>query len=189
MRPVLMAARRFVEYHPYYQEILEFYGAENLRKMTDEFVTIMLFMTLARMIEEGYDIVLDVTLLDPEIEGLLLKFLQKAEYQLMILMVAVSPAVTEKFLAGREWRHTKETEQEFIRATEQALRFYAEAAPETRLVVWSVYRLEPEYDGAVKEGLEKFLALSQKEEMPKDDHEARKKAKIEYLRQIAANSD
>ena len=180
-KPILMAARRFVEYHPYYAEIREFYGEENVRKMTDEFATIMLFLTLSALIRGGYDIVLDVTLLDPEMEGILAKMLLEEKYQALLLMIAVSPAVTEKFLAGRAWRHTKETELEFIRATKKALEFYAEAMPEMRTVVWSVYDLLPVYDGAVKNCLAVFEKYSDNETMPKKDDDERREAKIKYL--------
>ena len=69
--PILLAARRFVEYHPHYQEIKDYYGEENLRKLTDEFSTIMLFLTISELTKGGYDIVLDVTLLDSEMEAIL----------------------------------------------------------------------------------------------------------------------
>ncbi len=179
--PILMAARRFVECHPHYAEIREFYGEENVRKMTDEFATIMLFLTLSALIRGGYDVVLDVTLLDPEMEGILAKMLLENNYQALLLMIAVSPAVTEKFLAGRAWRHTKETEREFIRATKKALEFYAEAMPEMRIVMWSVYDLLPVYDGAVKNCLDIFEKYSSDERMPKNDDDARRDAKIKYL--------
>ena len=95
--PILIAARRFVEYHPHYQEIKDFYGDANLRKMTDEFATIMLFLTLTELLKNGYDIVLDVTLLDPEIEAMLLKTVQATNYEMLLLMIAVSPTVTAHF--------------------------------------------------------------------------------------------
>ncbi|MBQ3297040.1 zeta toxin family protein [Candidatus Saccharibacteria bacterium] len=179
--PILMAARRFVEYHPHYEEIKEFYGEENLRKMTDEFATIMLFLTLVELMKGGYDIVLDVTLLDPEMEGVLLKMLEANKYEAWILMIAVSPTVTEKYLEGRAWRHDKETELEFIRATGEALEFYAEKAPEMRIVLWSVYDKEPVYDGPVKNCLEVFEKYSTKEELPAHDDDLRREAKIKYL--------
>lgn len=181
LRPVLMAARRFVEYHPHYQEILEYYGEENLRKMTDEFCTIMLFLTLMKMIEGGYDIVLDVTLLDPEMEAILLKMTAAQGYDMMILMIAASSTVTEHFLQGRKWRHTKETEEEFIRATEKALQFYAERAGDMRIVLWSVYDLTPIYDGGISGVLEVFRDYSKRNELPRKDDDARREAKINYL--------
>ena len=179
--PVLIAARRFVEYHPHYEEIKEYYGEENLRKNTDEFSTIMMFFVLTELIKNGYDIVLDVTLIDPEIEGILLKLLTAQEYKVLFLMIAVSPTVTEKYLQGRAWRHTKETEQEFIRATEKAIAFYAESAPDLRIILWSVYDQPPIYDGPIKNCLDIFKDYSGREKLPANDDNARREAKIKYL--------
>ena len=121
--PILVAARLFVQYHPHVDEIKNFYGEENLRKNTDEFSTIMMFLTLNELIKQGYDIVLDVTLLDPSVEEILTQSLNHRHYNSLLLMIATSPTVTEYFLGGRSWRHTKETEAEFIRATKKALNF------------------------------------------------------------------
>lgn len=182
--PILMAARRFVEYHPFYQEIKDYYGDENLRKNTDEFATIMLFLTLSELIKGGYDIVLDVTLLDPEMEAILLKLLKSGNYEMLILMIAISPMVTEKYLEGRAWRHTKETELEFIRATSHALEFYANNSPETRIILWSVYDKPPVYDGPIKDCLPIFNDYSSRDELPASDDDARREAKINYLQLI-----
>lgn len=179
--PILMAARRFVEYHPFYQEIKDYYGDENLRKNTDEFATIMLFLTLSELIKGGYDIILDVTLLDPEMEAILLKLLKAGNYEMLILMIAVSPTVTEKYLEGRAWRHTKETELEFIRATSHALEFYANNSPETRIILWSVYDKPPVYDGPIKDCLPIFNDYSSRDELPASDDDTRREAKINYL--------
>ncbi len=179
--PILIAARRFVEYHPHYQEIRDFYGDANLRKMTDEFTTIMLFLTLSELIKGGYDIVLDVTLLDPEIEAILLKMLGAGKYQMLILMIAISPTVTAHFLSNRAWRHSKETEQEFARATSHALEFYAENSPNTHIILWSVYDQPPIYDGPVRDCLDVFTKYSAREELPVKDDDARRDAKIRYL--------
>ena len=179
--PILMAARRFVEYHPHYQEIKDYYGDENLRKMTDEFATIMLFLTLSELIKGGYDIILDVTLLDPEMEGILLKLTSAGNYEMLILMIAVSPTVTEQYLSGRAWRHTKETELEFIRATSKALNFYAKNSPDTHIILWSVYDHPPIYDGPIKNCLNIFEDYSSRNTLPKKDDDARRQAKIDYL--------
>ena len=181
MTPVLIAARRFVKYHPHYKDILDYYGEANVRKMTDEFSTVMLFLTITELMHGGYDIVLDVTLLDPQMEGILVKLLSDGKYEMMLLMVAVSPAVTEKFLAGREWRHTAETEREFVRATGEALKFYAKMMPKARVVIWSVYDLLPVYDGEMAECLEVFGKYSSRTEMPSPNDDERREAKIKYL--------
>ena len=179
--PVLVAARRFVEYHPHYQEIKNEYGEENLRKKTDEFSTIMMFLTLNALTKQGYDIVLDVTLLDPEVEQILVQMLKAGNYEKLLLMIATSPTVTEYFLGGRSWRHSKETETEFIRATSKALEFYAKNDGDLHIILWSVYDLDPIYDGPVKDSLQIFQEYSNRTDLPPKNDEERRQAKIQFL--------
>lgn len=179
IEPILVAARRFVEYHPHYEEIKSYYGPENLRKMTDEFSTIMMFLMLNELTKHGYDIILDVTLLDPKIEQILLQMTKN--YQMLVLMITTSPTVTEHFLKDRTWRHSKNTEQEFIRATSHALNFYAEHAADTHIILWSVYDRNPIYDGPIKNCLDIFAEYSKREELPRPDDDVRREAKIKYL--------
>lgn len=179
--PILVAARKFVEYHPYYEEIKSEYGEENLRKKTDEFSTIMMFLTLNAITKEGYDIILDVTLLDPVVEQILIKMLKEGNYTPLLLMIATSPTVTEHFLGGRAWRHSKATEEEFIRATSKALSFYAEKTPDLHIILWSVYDLDPIYSGKIKNALGIFNEYSSKTDLPKADDDERRAAKIQFL--------
>ena len=181
LNPVLVAARRFVEYHPHKKEIEKEYGEENLRKKTDEFSTIMMFLTLNALTGQGFDIILDVTLLAPEIEAILLNMLKTNSYNSMLLMIATSPTVTEHFLKGRSWRHSKETEEEFIRATKNAMEFYAKNDGNLHTILWSVYDLGPIYNGPIKDALNIFNEYSSKTELPKPDDEERKQAKIQFL--------
>ena len=180
--PVLVAARRFVQFHPHAKEIEATYGTENLRKMTDEFSTIMMFLTLSALIGSGYDIILDVTLLDPKIEGALMQMLASKNYQTWLTMIAVSPKITEKFLGARAWRHTKATEEEFIRATTAACQFYHDNFPNTRIILWNVWDKEPIYDGKIKDAIAVFEEYSNITEFTaKHSEEELKNAKITYL--------
>ena len=181
INPVLVAARKFVNYHPYKEEIKSEYGEENLRKNTDEFSTIMMFLTMNALTKEGYDIILDVTLLDPTIEQILIKMLKSNNYQSLLLMIATSPVVTEYFLKDRGWRHSKETEAEFIRATKKALEFYANRTPDLHIVLWSVYDLGPIYDGKIKNSLDIFDEYSNRIDLPKNNDDERRNAKIQFL--------
>lgn len=185
LSPILIAARKFVEYHPHYQEIKDFYGDANLRKMTDEFSTIMLFMVISKLIAGGFDIVLDVTLLDASMETILQNLLAAGNYQQLLLMISASPAVTDHYLGGRSWRHTKEAEQEFIRATSGALEFYAKTVPDLRIIIWSVYDKEPVYDGPVRACLDVFKKYAEDPTLPAADDDARRDAKIRYLASLA----
>ena len=182
LEPAVVAARVFVKYHPHLAEIMAECGEENLRKETDEFATIMLFMSLKALIIAGYDFVLDVTLLDPKMEEILVQMLEVGNYKSSFLMIAVSPEVTSRFLQKREWRHSEETEKEFVRATKIAMEFYAKRCPKARLVIWNVYGLEPVYDGEFQNGLTMFEKYSNETEIPEHDKDKMREAKINYLK-------
>ena len=181
LKPVLVAARQFVSYHPHCDEIKDFYGAENLRKNTDEFSTIMMFLCLAELTKAGYDIILDVTLLDPAIEKILTNMLKAGNYDAKILLIAAAPEVTERHLAGRPWRHTKETELEFIRATSKALDFYAQATPDMEVIIWNTYDEAPVYDGPARAAVQPFQEYSKITEIPPHDEAILREAKVKYL--------
>lgn len=179
LQPVLVAARLFASYHPHYEEIKQEYGEANVRKLTDEFSTIMMFMVLKSLSEQGYDMILDVTLLDPTIEAILQQMLEG--YHQLLLFIAVSPAVTERHLSGRAWRHTKETEAEFIRATSHALEFYAASTPDVLAVVWNAFDLDPVYQGPARDVVAPFTKWSEASDREPLDPDIRREAKIKLL--------
>ena len=96
-------------------------------------------------------------------------------------MIAASPIVAEHFLKDRAWRHTKETEEEFIKATSEALEFYVKTKPETHIIIWSVYDKLPIYDGLIEKCIDIFNDYSSRKELPAKDDAARREAKIKYL--------
>ena len=96
-------------------------------------------------------------------------------------MIATSSTVTEHFLGGRSWRHSKATEEEFIRATKKAMTFYAENAGNLHTILWSVYDLNPIYNGPIKDALEIFNEYSSKTELPPSNDDERREAKIRFL--------
>ncbi len=181
-RPVLVAARKFVEYHPYFKEIVAEYGEKDLRKMTDEFATIMMFLVIKGLISLRCDLILDVTLLDPKMEAILVKMLMEQKYDFWMGMIAVSPEITARFLQKREWRHTKETEEEFVRATQLALEFYAKHFGEMDIVMWNVWDAAPIFDGKIKDALKTWQEYEGITKIPKNyDENEIKEAKKKYL--------
>lgn len=182
-KPVLVAARKFVKYHPYYQEIVTEYGEKDLRKMTDEFATIMMFLVLKGLISLKCDLILDVTLLDPKMEAILMKMLGEKGYSFWMCLIAVSPEITARFLEKREWRHTKETEDEFVRATQVALEFYADNFGKMRVVMWNVWGKKPIFDGEVKNSLAIWKKYEKITKIPEEyDKDEIREAKVEYLK-------
>jgi len=179
--PVLVAARVFAPYHPYYEEIKTEYGEENIRRHTDEFATIMLFLVLSELVKAGYDIILDVALLDPSMEQILEQMLNAGNYEQLMLAIAVSPEVATKQLEGRNWRHSKSTEEEFVKATTKALAFYAENFTNLHIIMWDTFSENPIYDGKVKGALPAFEEASAITDIPPHDEATLLERKIAYL--------
>jgi len=159
-KPVLVATRRFVKYHPFAREIEAEYGRGNLREMTNGVSIVLLFLVLRKLIAGGYDVVLDVPLLDPQVEGFLMGELTSARYEVRMSLAAVSKEISDGFVAKRRDGGEKErgrvvaqaTAAEFWRAMELALGFYAKEYPGVRMVVWSAWDEGPVFDGKMGDG-------------------------------------
>ena len=187
-KPILIAARLFVDYHPYKDQILERFGIENIRESTNEFSVCLMFLSLKALISEGWDIILDVTLLDPFIEGILMQLLTAYGYDSRIAMMAVSKEISDSFIGKRVDRKVRtSTAAEFWRATAAALDFYVENFPNTRISVWSAFKLKPVYDGPVVGSLAAIREYQQITKMPTKapSEDKLREAKIQYLRTSA----
>jgi hypothetical protein len=208
-KPIIVAARKFVKYHPHVREIEREYGAENLRKMTDEVSTILMFLTLRELIRGGYDTILDVALIDPMVEEMLMEMLMAAKYEAFFTMVAVARGISEGFIrerqgaSGREGVYgqggscgeegrvvAKGTAEEFWRATRLSMRFYAEKYPEMSIILWSAWDLGPIYEGEFRgavEVWEKYVGIRELPEGRASEEEMRE-AKIKYFRELAGGA-
>jgi hypothetical protein len=188
-QPVLIAARRFVEYHPYYEQILARFGAEHIRESTHEFTVTMMFLALKALIDDGYDLILDVTLLDPFIEQVLMQLLTAQQCQSRVLMVAVSKEISDQFITKRTARVVKNTTAaEFWRATRAALDFYVASYPDLPITVWSAFDLDPIYDGPIATSLPAIRKYQAIPAMPPaaPSEESLRQAKIQYFTVPAA---
>ena len=154
LNPAIVAARLFGKYHPFYQEILEKVGPANIRESTDEFTIMLMFLVFKALVEGGYDIILDVSLLDPFIEGVLMKFLTAGGYKTQLLMIAISKELSDQQILKRKHRVVKNTAAaEFWRTTNEALGFYATSFPDMRVTAWSAWELQPIYEGDINAAL------------------------------------
>ncbi|MFV0485024.1 MAG: zeta toxin family protein [Candidatus Saccharimonadales bacterium] len=183
-QPILVAARLFVSYHPFSEEIKSTYGAEHLRTKTNEVSTILMFLTLRALIAEGYDIILDVTLLDPLVEGALMQMLKEQSYQTRLTMVAVSKEISDEFIGKRKRKVAKSTADEFWRATRLALEFYAKNLPDMPAIIWNAWDAAPVYDGPIGnpksiETIEKYWNVTALPENP--DIQSLRAAKVSYF--------
>lgn len=179
-KAVVVAAREFVKFHPNIEEIKREYDASEVRKKTDGFACVMMFLVLQALVKLRYDIILDLAFVNVKIEEILVGMVMTAKYQMWMMMVVAPAEVARRRLASRGWRHDEKGEAEFARATEDALKFYAEEMPEMRIVVWGMADLEPGYDGAIK-GVFATWREKETEKVAEVDLKELVAAKIKYI--------
>lgn len=180
-KPVVVAAREFVRYHPYLAEIVQAYGESEVRKKTDGFVCVMMFLVLQALMSGGYDIIVDLAFVTAKIEEILVGMVGMAKYEMWIMMIVAPVEVLRRRLNERGWRHDAKSEAEFLRATGEALEFYAKKLPEMRIVLWGGADLKPAYDGVMRGVLETWQE-KEREDVAERDLDELIAAKINYFK-------
>ena len=153
LKPIIIRAQELAKYHPYYEEILKKYGEAEIRKRTDDFATILMYLVVKNLTKKHYDLIIDVSFVSPKIEMLLMMMTKKYKERLF-LMMALPLELSEKLLEARKWRHDKKMEKEFYDATEKSLKFYGKYFPEIHIVIWGFDKPEPIYGGEIRDAYE-----------------------------------
>jgi len=102
LNPVIVGVRVCSEAHPHYNTLIKKVGKENIREATNGFALKCMTYVLKLLIENGYMILLDITLLDPIYEKYILDLLNKNNYIIKYHIMSVSNKVSSLFLKKRE---------------------------------------------------------------------------------------
>lgn len=103
-----LAVRMFAKLHPYYNNLLNEYGEGLIREKTNGFALLCLFKALEILIENKYNVFLEMTILDSVFEEYINKIAKKQNYSILFNTMAI-PFEISNFLANKR---TKESEIE-----------------------------------------------------------------------------
>jgi predicted ABC-type ATPase len=98
---VHLAVRNFATLHPDYEVLKENFGTSEIREKTNGFALLMLFRVLELLIEKKYNILFEVTLLDPAFEEYLAKKTKAQGYHLIYNIIALSKTLSDNFILKR----------------------------------------------------------------------------------------
>lgn len=155
-RAALLAVRNFAALYPSYSNLKQTCAAGQLREATNGFALKCLFATLFLLAQEGFEIVYDVTVLEPKIEEKLLKMVKRNGYTQVFNILAVSPAQSEIFIEKRKQDQKNpefgrqilaSSKQYFNNNLEKGLEFLSKKTPNSTAVVWTAYSTLPSYVG------------------------------------------
>ena len=180
LKPVIIAAREFAKMHPHYEEILRKYGKAEIRRRTDDFATMVMFLVLDEITRNRMDFILDLSFVSTKVEWMFLKMARRYRERLF-LMMAVPVNKNLELLGKREWRHTEELEKEFLQATKTSLEYYGRKDA-GRIIMWGFDSLQPIYDGRFQGSVRVFEREMKREKFDEGvDVDSLRENKRQYL--------
>lgn len=114
---VHLAVRIFSQYHPHYQHLLHQFGRTLIREKTNQLALLLLWKTMEQLIREGYNILLEMTVLEPAFELYLTTLLSNYHYRLNYNIMAVPRMLSDQFIQYRQYGITPENGRAVPNAT------------------------------------------------------------------------
>jgi len=153
LNPVVLGVRSCAKAHPLYNKFQENFPAGELREKTNGFALKCMSYVLKLLIENGYMILLDITLLDPIFEEFVLSLLKKHNYKIQYHILAVNKYISSNFINKRLKESGRIIYQSsadyFYEILPVGLNYICKNDNENQSFVWNAFDLEPVYHGKV----------------------------------------
>ena len=164
--PVVLGVRSCAEAHPKYEYFKSNFPSGELREKTNGFALKCMSYVLKLLIENGYFILLDITLLDPIFEEYVLSLLKANNYIVEYHILAVNKEISNSFINKRFKDIGRIIYQSsadyFYDILPVGLKYICLNDKVNSCYVWNAFDLEPVYRGKVSNCFKKFM-LAQKE--------------------------
>ena len=161
INPVIIGVRTCAEAHPKYEEFKEKFPTGELREKTNGFALKCMSYVLKLLIENGFMVILDMTLLDPVYEEFVLKLTQANNYKINYQVLAVNDQISSLFIEKR-LKATgriiyKSSADYFNKILIDGLKYICETDKTNSCFVWNAFNKEPVYIGQVSSCFETFM--------------------------------
>lgn len=189
--PINFCVRNFAVLHPKYKNWLEEFGESTIRERTNGFALRCLLISLILAISQGYDIIFEVTLLSTEFEKFVNKFLQKFNYNVLYLCVAINKELSDEFVAKRQndknskerGRVVSKNSTDFFESSlRPALEMLSVSGQNNdRIIIWNAFEMKPKYDGEILGCLQVFETEKNIVRFVATNEQTLRQSKIDYL--------
>ena len=119
---ITIAVRTFAKCHPYYNDLLERYGEGLIREKTNGFALLCFFGILEKLIQNKFNILAEITLLDPDFEEYFIKLSKEHNYNIIYNVISVNHNISNQWIDKRS--KTSKNEKNRIVLTETSNYFY-----------------------------------------------------------------
>lgn len=161
INPVVLGVRSCADVHPRYEEFKENFPAGELREKTNGFALKCMSYVLKLLIENGFMIILDMTLLDPNYEEFVLNLARNNDYKINYQILAVNDQISSLFIEKR-LKATgriiyKSSADYFNKILLDGLKYICETDKTNSCFVWNAFDKEPVYIGLVSSCFDTFI--------------------------------
>lgn len=161
LKPVVLGVRTCAQAHPNYEYFKDHFPPGELREKTNGFALKCMSYVLKLLIENGYMILLDITLLDPIFEKFLLDLLNRENYCIEYHILAVNKLISNKFIEKRQQKTGriiyKSSADYFYQILPEGLRYITSHDCKNNCFVWNAFDTKPVYMGKVCKCFNQFL--------------------------------
>ena len=153
LNPVILGVRSCAEAHPKYEYFKNNFPHGELREKTNGFALKCMSYVLKLLIENGYMIILDITLLDPIFEEFVLQLLKENNYTIEYHILAVNKTISDIFIQ-RRLKTTgrviyKSSSDYFYHILPIGLKYITEHDTNNSCCVWNAFDLDPVFMGKI----------------------------------------
>ena len=161
LNPVVLGVRSCAEAHPKYEEFKNYFPSGELREKTNGFALKCMTYVLKLLIENGYMILLDITLLDPVFEEFVLNLLKNNEYEINYHILSVNKTISDEFILKRLKDSGrviyKSSSDYFYEILPVGLKFICENDSKSNCFIWNAFDLNPVYFGKISNCYDTFI--------------------------------
>lgn len=161
LNPVVLGVRTCAEFHPNYEYFKNNFPQGELREKTNGFALKCMSYVLKLLIENGYMILLDITLLDPIFEKFLLDLLNRENYCIEYHILSVNKLISDQFIEKRQQSTGriiyKSSADYFYKILPEGLKYITSHDYKNNCFVWNAFDANPVYIGKVCNCFNVFL--------------------------------
>lgn len=161
INPVILGVRTCAEYHPKYEYFKANFPSGELREKTNGFALKCMSYVLKLLVENGFMVILDMTLLDPAYEEFVLKLAKNNKYKINYQILAVNDEISKLFIEKR-FKATgriiyKSSADYFNKILIDGLKYICETDKTNSCFVWNAFDKVPVFIGLVSACFETFM--------------------------------
>lgn len=182
--PIHLAVRNFAKFHPQHDQLC---SRADYREKTNGFALKVAICVLDMALEDGYDIILEIALLDKRFEKFITSKLLRQNYIAYYHIMCVNKLFSDIFISKREQKTKRTTfsssSNYFYKTMRKSLKFLSKNA-NFDCFLWTIHNLEPIYCGRISGCYAPFLAAQKKLSPPPYSESELLQAKVNFLEEL-----